>query len=791
MKRSLTGGAVLFTAALSAHAFMFQNLYHFEAPPCEPAAALVMATNGWLYGTTYYGGDHGQGTIFKISTNGVYSNVWHFTGGADGAFPWAPLLAASDGNLYGTTTTGGTNSNGVVFRLTTAGAYSVLYAFGWNPDGSFPRGGLIQGADGALYGTTVYGGSDFSYGTVFKITLGGVYTQLWSFANGSDGRHPQAKLVQGSDSALYGTCPYGGSNDYGTVFRITTNGVLQPLWSFTGGVAGSHPYGELAAGTGGVFVGQTYSGGSNGYGCVFNITTNGTFTSRWSFRYTQDGGYPESGLIRATNGFFYGTARDGGTNYGGAIFKIGQTGGLAGVWALDPVPEGADPLAALYQAPNGAFYGVASHGGSNNVGTVFRFTEATGITRLWSFPHAPNGKEPYAALATGTDGTLYGTTLSGGVSNYGAIFKLDTQGLVSNLWSFTGAEDGYYPRAELLPVGSGTNAALYGTAQYGGNTGNGTAFVLYANGDGSAYSFAGSTNDGSVPRGGFVRGPDQAFYGTTYYGGISNQGAIYRIATNGAETLLFSFRGTNGANPRGTFAGGSNGVFYGMTEYGGVSNRGTVFRFATNGQFTTLWHFTGQPDGRAPQASVILTRDGHLYGTTQGGGANDAGLIFRITTNGVKTNLYSFQWGSDGGSPFAPLVQGSDGALYGTTMYGGGYWYGVIYRITTNGQFTALWPFTGGTEGGTTQAGLVQAGNWFYGTTPLNNGTIFRFTMAPALYPAGPGGADARVLMWDEPGYLLQTSTNLLSGYSFIVPATSPYTNTFTDRIRFFRLHVD
>ena len=624
------------------------------------------------------------------------------------------------------------------------------------------------------------------------MTTSGVFTPLWSFTGGSDGRYPYAKLVQGSDSALYGTCSYGGSNDHGTVFRITTNGTLKSLWSFTGGADGSRPYGELAAGTGGVFVGQTYSGGSNGNGAVFNISTNGTLTPRWSFNYSEHGAYPEGGILRSTNGFFYGTARFGGTNSGGTIFKIGQTGGLTVVQALVPVLEGAEPPASLYQAANGAFYGVAARGGSNGVGTVFKFVEGVGVTRLWSFPQSPNGKEPAAALAAGTDGTLYGTALSGGVSNHGAIFKLDTKGVVSRLWSFTDGEDGRHPRTELLPLGSGTNTALYGTAQYGGDIGYGTAFVLYPNGDGNVYSFTGPTNDGGTPRGGLVRGPDQALYGTTYYGGVSNQGAIYRITTNGTENLLFSFRGTNGANPRGTLAGGSNGVFYGVTENGGVSNRGTVFRFATNGQFATLWHFTGQPDGRFPQAGVILARDGQIYGTTQSGGTNDNGLIFRITTNGVKTNLYSFQWGPDGGAPYAPLMQGADGALYGTTMYGGSSGNGVIYRITTNGQFSTLWSFTGGTDGGVTQAGLVQIGSWFYGTTPLNNGTIFRFTMAPALLQAGTSGTAARTLIWDAPGYLLYTATNAMGVYTAVLPvATSPYTNNFTNRLRFFRLDLD
>lgn len=702
----------------------------------------------------------------------------------------AALVSAVDGNLYGTTTHGGTNANGVIFRVTTAGGFSVLHSFSYSTDGQSPSGGLIQGTDGALYGTTTYGGTNGGYGTVFRITTGGALTSLWSFAKSNDGGYPFAKLVQGADSALYGTCSQGGSNDMGTVFRITTNGVMKPLWSFTGGEDGAYPYGVLAAGTGGVFVGQAYQGGSDNVGAIFKITTNGVLTPLWSCSYSS-GYYPYAGLIRSTNGFFYGTMTFGGTNNGGTLFKIGQNGGLTTLQSLNPVSEGSDIQSTLYQATNGAFYGVAIRGGAHDVGTVFKFTEGVGVTRLWSFPPAPNGKEPNAALTPGNDGSFYGTASSGGVSNFGTIFKLDNQGVVSRLWSFTGGEDGYNPDAELLPLAYGTNVALHGTAQFGGISGCGTAFVLYPNGDGQAYSFKGQPIDGTTPQGGLARGPDPALYGTTYTGGASNLGAIYRITTNGAENLLFSFQGTNGTYPRGTLAGGSNGVFYGMTVFGGASNLGTVFRFATNGAFTTLWHFTGQPDGRQPQGNVILASDGQLYGTTYGGGANDAGLIFRITTNGVKTNLFSFNGGGNGSGPCAPLVQGTDGALYGTTIYGGTYGNGVIFRITTNGLFSLLWAFTGRAEGGYTRAGLVQSGSWFYGTTPVNDGTIFRFTMAPLLYQAGPSGPTARVLAWDEPGYRLQTTTNALNAYTNVLGAVSPYTNAFPDRLRFFRLQLE
>ncbi|HPY61826.1 MAG TPA: hypothetical protein PLJ22_01635 [Kiritimatiellia bacterium] len=791
MKRFLMVGLFLFTTAVMARAFQFENLHHLETPPYQPEAALTQGPDRRLWGTTCYGGTHDCGAIFKSSTNGGYATVWNFTGGPDGSFPQAALLLASDTNLYGTTSAGGTGGAGVIFRITSAGVLTVLHSFSGGTGGSSPCGGLIQGADKALYGITTYGGNN-SCGTVFKITTNGTFTQLWSFTGGDDGATPYGKLVQGPDFALYGTCSRGGSNDWGTVFRITTSGAMKPLWSFTKGADGAQPFGGLAAGTNGVFVGQTYSGGNNGYGTIFNITTNGTLTSLVSFNQS-NGANPRSGLIRATNGFFYGTTQFGGHSGKGIIYKIGQHGGMTTLWSLDPQTEGSEPNSALFQMPSGAFYGVSPRGGAYDTGTMFEYLEsAEDVKCLRSFPPAPMGREPSAALVQGSDGAFYGTALWGGTNNFGTIFKLDTNGVVSCLWPFTGGDDGANPGAELLPLPDDGGLALYGTTQRGGISNCGTAFVLYSDGTGNAYSFTNSPSDGNNPRGGLVRGPDQAFYGSTYLGGISNKGTIYRIATNGEESLLYSFRGTDGANPRGTLAVASNGVFYGVTERGGANDMGTLFRITTNGVFTTLWNFSGDSDGGAPRAGVILARDGHLYGTTVRGGIEDAGTIYRITTNGVITILHSGSWGPNGGRIQAPLVQGRDGNLYGTTLFGGDNDCGVIFRITTDGVFTRLWSFAGGIEGGLPQAGLIEAGNWFYGTTPMNNGTIFRFSMGPALTTAGPSGLSARVLLWDQPGFQLQSTTNALGPYTTLLPvATSPYTNKFNDRLRFFRLRQE
>jgi uncharacterized repeat protein (TIGR03803 family) len=232
-------------------------------------------------------------------------------------------VQGSDTNLYGTTSTGGANGNGgTIFKITSSGTLTTLYNFcslivnGVCTDGGDPRGGLVLGTDGNFYGTTAGGGAH-SAGTVFKITPSGMFTTLHSF-DFSDGDIPYAGLVQGSDADFYGTTYEGGAtgaND-GTIFKITPGGALTTVYAF-GGTDGRLPEAALVQGTDGNFYGTTQAGGassgctSKNCGTVFEITPSGTLTTLHSFDFT-DGDSPYSPLVQGTNGTFYGT-----TYYGG------------------------------------------------------------------------------------------------------------------------------------------------------------------------------------------------------------------------------------------------------------------------------------------------------------------------------------------------------------------------------------------------------------------------------------------------------------------------------------------
>jgi uncharacterized repeat protein (TIGR03803 family) len=205
--------------------------------------------------------------VFKVSTNGTLVSLYSFTGGNDGAYPQAGLVLGNDGSFYGTTYGGGTNEVGTMFQIRTNGVLTSLYSFdAYNAN---PYAGLVQGSDRYFYGMT-FGGGKSDNGTVFKISTDGVLTNLYSFTGGNDGANPQAGLMQGSDGYFYGTTPYGGSYESGTVFKINTNGILTTLYSFTGGNDGSVPSG-LVQGSDGSFYGTTYSGGQGGVGTVFQL----------------------------------------------------------------------------------------------------------------------------------------------------------------------------------------------------------------------------------------------------------------------------------------------------------------------------------------------------------------------------------------------------------------------------------------------------------------------------------------------------------------------------------------
>jgi uncharacterized repeat protein (TIGR03803 family) len=855
-------------------------------------------------------------SVVSFTAPGVtFSNLYSFTGNADGGNPNG-LIQETNGDFYGTTQDGGTNSAGTLFQMTPAGLVTTLNTFGSTGNsGAFPSSELVQGEDGNLYGTTESGGTSQDWGTIFRTTTNGDLTSLVLF-NGANGGFPYRKMIQGTDGNFYGTTLAGGGDGDGTVFQMTPNGTLTTLASFNY-VDGFDPN-ELAEGIDGNFYGTTFEGGSNGDGSIYKISTNGVLTNLVSFNYTNGGFLPYSGLFETANGDFFGTTYEGGTNGQGTLFKMSLAGQVTSLYSFTGGDDGGHPAAPLLQGKDGNFYGTTATGGTYGNGTAFRMTPNGAVTTLAEFD-GYDGANPQAGLVQGMDGNLYGTTENGGADDMGVIFRIsitspslqitaqpaDQSAFVgatavfsvavlgnpalSYQWQENGASlpgatnriltltnvapesAGYYsvlvsnnqgsilsddaflevtisppqittpPQSQNRSLGSaamfpvtatgdlpmswqwqknGTN--LMDGGQFSGSAtstltisnlteaNDGTYAVIVSNNIGAVtssgavlevfpISAAGTSllplhwftggRDGGVPNG-LALGPDGILYGTTQNGGAYKNGTIFSLTTNGTFTTLVSFDETNGATPLDSLTPASNGDLYGTTEYGGsnfsgtifsvtpaglcdvlysfISNSdstlpytsltadaegnfygsatdihatglGNIFKTAPDGSVNNVYSFTGGMDGNSPVGALTLGTDGNFYGMTSGG-ANGYGNVFKMSPSGVLTNLYSFTGGTDGRVPAGQLVQGTDGNFYGVTkrnVIDGFSFYGTIFKITPTGVLTTLYSLDF-TDGAYPFAGLIQAsdGN-FYGTTYTGvssiNGTLFRITPGGAL----------------------------------------------------------
>jgi uncharacterized repeat protein (TIGR03803 family) len=392
----------------------FTTLHNFDGRDgAYPWAGLVQASDGNYYGTTRYGGandtcanpfGNGCGAIYKITANGNLTTIHSFDG-TDGDAPSAVLVQAANGDFYGTTYAGGAHGVGTVFKMTPSGSLTTLYNFCSQTncaDGALPEAGLVLGPDGNFYGTTYEGGGHYfkckmGCGAVFTITPGGTLTTLHKFDR-THGSYPEAPLVADANGSLYGTTDEGGgqgchvSDGCGTVFKITSTGAFTMLYRFDGPHGAEPATGALILGTDGSLYGTTFSGGGNGSGTVFRISTSGKLTTLYRFCSQSgctDGAHPYAGLVRAADGNFYGTTEVGGTHdcpggiTCGTVFNVTPSGKLTTLHSFDTM-EGVNPLAGLVQGSNGTFYGTTINGGNHTAcgqygcGTVFSLSVGSG-----------------------------------------------------------------------------------------------------------------------------------------------------------------------------------------------------------------------------------------------------------------------------------------------------------------------------------------------------------------------------------------------------------------------------
>jgi uncharacterized repeat protein (TIGR03803 family) len=406
--------------------------------------------------------------------------------GTNGVLPESSLVQGIDGNVYGTTYNGGAYGYGTVFKITAGGVLTTLHSFCAEnlpcPDGYGP-GGLVLAADGNFYGTTAGGGASTGRGTVFEITAGGMLTTLHNFV-GTDGSVPSAPLVQATDGNFYGTTNEGGVSEFcslppgvgcGTVFKIAAGGMLTTLYNFCD---------------------QT--------GCP--------------------DGYGPGGLMQATGGNFYGTTYNGGASSYGTVFRVTVAGSLTTLHSFDGT-DGAIPT-GLVQSTDGSpeFYGPAEEGGIYGHGTVFKIGTGGVLTALHNF-NSTDGDFPTARVTQATSGTLWGTTGSGGTSSIcgdggcGTIFKLPSGGALTTVHNFN-STDGDFPTVGVVQA---TDGNFYGTTSYGGtstNCGGGCGTVFRVGVEGLSPFVETLPTSGQVETAVFILGSNLAGTTSVTFNGI-------------------------------------------------------------------------------------------------------------------------------------------------------------------------------------------------------------------------------------------------------------------------------
>jgi uncharacterized repeat protein (TIGR03803 family) len=678
--------------------------------------------SGNIFGEAY-GYSPAYGFIFELSpsTGGTWTEnvLYTFSGGTDGGQPSGNFAFDRAGNLYGTASQGGSNKSGVVFELTPAAGgtwnETVLYNFAGGDDGSYPSWGGIFDQDGSLYGVTEYGGnaagctSSSGCGTVFQLKpgSGGQWTEsvLYSFgdpASAPEGVSPSPLLIDSAGN-LFGTTQEGGRsaitdqcvNGCGTVFEVSPGAGGQwtgsVLHNFIGPSA-YDPAGSMVVGPGGRLYGTTYLGGLDGglNGTVFELAPNGngewTTSTAYAFP-TTDGNDSQSDLIADAAGNLYGTTIGGGTYGAGAVFELSPSSG--GAWNEQilysftetnhfTAPDGDGPYGDLVMDSAGHLYGTTIDGGAAYSGTVFELSPTPGggwdETVLYSFAGGNDGQSPLAGLVFDGAGNLYGTTVEGGLYNWGTVFKLApgangtwTESVIHTFTGFPG--DGRAPQAGLIVDAEGN---LYGTTSQGGNgasclvgrnnpQGCGTVFKL-SPGVGGAwnetvlYSFTNANGDGAHPLASLIFDGAGNLYGTTVEGGVAGDcawdglstcGTVFELSPSSGgtwkENVLYAFEGfkTDGSNPATELVFDAAGNLYGTTAHGGnvrdslySSGDGTVFELSptTGGEWaeTVLHNFGQGSDGTLPQAGLFLDGSGNLYGTTAGVAATGS-VVFEVT----------------------------------------------------------------------------------------------------------------------------------------------------------------
>jgi len=744
----------------------------------------VNAQNSQLWGMTSYGGVNQLGNIFKINADSTGLETVYSFGTiptlSSGSHPENNLYQASDGKLYGMTNYGGLYNYGTIFSFDiNSNTFTKLFDFN-DSLGANPTGALVEANNGLLYGLTTLGGAN-GQGVLFSFDIGtNGYSKIHDFL--SSGYYgPYGSLINGYDGKLYGLSQNGGNQGYGTIFKLDpmtdSFKVLQNLNQYNGIAHGSfymasdsNLYAACYSGIMKYNIATNHVTLADSLG-FFYLSENLTAINNWlligydeqneriitlninndsldgvydmphyilnSYEYYPEGGFLKGTPVLADNGSVYGLASSGG------IYNIGT------LISYNPINNtftklfdfndtlGSTPMGDLIQASNGKLYGMTNVGGAWNDGVIFSYDPVqNSYSKLFDFKgfYSADGSNPDGNLLHASNGLLYGMTSTGGNNKVGALFSYD-----ANLYNYTKLFDfnlsqGGQPEGSLIQASDGN---LYGMTLLGGTDTNhyyaqldfqfesrtlyqiaGSGVIFKYDINSNTYNvlhyFDGST--GGVPYGNLMQGSNGKLYGMATYGGIYNDGVIFSFDINtNAYSAIHSFNDTAGANPYGSLIEASNGKLYGMTLNGGVyaptdgrcGDFGVVFSLDTaTYNYTVLQYFNyGNNSGQRPFGSLLQAGNGKLYGMTSGS-SNGIDQVDNCTF-GSSSNVFSIDiytntftdisdltgWVN----PYGSLIQSGNGKIYGMSAFGGIYGDGDIFYIDTSssGNYTIVNSFDG------------------------------------------------------------------------------------------------
>ena len=759
-------------------------LHRFDPHTGVPMGSLIQGTDGMLYGQGI-GGFVGYGAIFKINLDGTGFQIIHHMNGNDGIASWGSLIQGTDGMLYGTASarvqTEGVLSEGLLFRLRTDGSdYEVIRRFNEAP--GVPLGTLLQGENGALYG---FLGGRLGYGAIFRINPDGSNYQILHDLGPAYGFNPATALVQGPDGNLYGMTQDGGVHNMGTIIRINPDGqYFSLLHHFDGD--GAHPAGIPIIMDDHLWA-FTRAGGEYDGGVIFkyNLATE-VYTKVADF--TDDTGTrPQYGNLLLVNT----PASVVVPEY--AADNITFSDVMSKTMTVSFVPgDGSNHLAVMKAGSPPTFTPSDNTQYSGNVGAgetvVYNGSESSfALTGLHAdteyyitiFEYNGSGSEirylvadaPVANRHTRTaSDKIFGTAAYGGRRLGGTIFKFDPRqpNSLSVVHGFN-HQFGMHPPANVIEASDGF---LYGTTTEGSAFASyGTIFKVSPDGTQHTVLHNFDGTNGRHPPNGLVQASNNLLYGVAN-GGAAESGVIFSIRTDGTDYhIVHSFNFDEGISPVSAPLQASNGLLYGVTYGGGTNNIGTIYQINLDGEeFRVLHHFSNGYE-ISSHGPLIQGSDGFLYGTSRGN-FEQPGSIFKINMDGSDfRTIHTFST-YELGNPEGALVQIPDGTLYGTAVgtgdISGPYGYGNMFKIQPDGTGYQVVHIFNGDSGFNPKGPLAYHNNSVYGFTNLggatNGGVVFKYDLATNSF--------TKLYDLDRP-----TGTNPWSSGPIVVNAPDPETN--------------